>query len=153
MTASGGSVVARPGLVAASDFLNRKIGYLFYVDQKEPATVSEDCPPSELFALLDDEYARAILTATSKQPMSAKALGEVCDASLPTVYRRADRLIECGLLTERTEVVADGHHYSVYEARLKQFTVEIDDGELSVEIEEQPTDDMADRFTDMWEGL
>lgn len=115
--------------------------------------MSEDCPPSELFALLDDEYARAILTATSNQPMSAKALSEICDASLPTIYRRADRLIECGLLTEGTEVVADGHHYSVYEARLKRLTVELTGGNLALTIEEQPSDDMADRFTEMWEGL
>ncbi|MFC4550485.1 MULTISPECIES: winged helix-turn-helix domain-containing protein [Halorussus] len=115
--------------------------------------MSEDCPPSELFALLDDEYARAILTATSKEPMSAKALSEDCDASLPTVYRRADRLVECGLLTERTEVVADGHHYSVYEARLRRLTVELDDGDLAVDVEEQRADDMADRFTEMWEEI
>ena len=115
--------------------------------------MSEDCPPSELFALLDDEYARAILTATSKQPMSAKALSEDCDASLPTVYRRADRLVECGLLTERTELVADGHHYSVYETRLKRFTVELDDGDLRLEMETEPPADIADRFTELWEDL
>ncbi len=115
--------------------------------------MSEDCPPSELFALLDDEYARAILTATSEQPMSAKTLSEVCDASLPTIYRRAERLVDCGLLTERTEVVSDGHHYSVYEARLRRLTVELDDGRLRVDVEQQPTDDMADRFTEMWGDL
>ena len=115
--------------------------------------MSEDCSPSELFALLDDEYARAILTATSIQPMSAKTLSEECDASLPTVYRRVDRLIESGLLAEQTEVVADGHHYSVYEARLERLTVELEEGELHVDVEETPTDDVADRFTDMWEGL
>lgn len=55
--------------------------------------------------------------------MSVKTLGEECDASLPTVYRRVDRLIACGLLAERTEVVADGHHFSKYEARLDRLTV------------------------------
>ena len=115
--------------------------------------MSGDCPPTEVFALLDDEYARAILTATNTQPMSAKALSEKCDASLPTVYRRAERLTECGLVEERTQLDDDGHHYSVYEARLDRLTVDLDGGELQVTVEEQPTEDVADRFTDMWEDI
>jgi predicted transcriptional regulator len=134
-------------------FLGQKIEYVFYLNRNRPIHVSEDCSPNEVFALLDDEYARAILTATSTQPMSAKTLSEECDASLPTVYRRADRLVKCGLLAERTEVVEDGHHYSVYEAQLDRLTVDLDDGELHVDIEETTADDVADRFTDMWEDI
>ncbi|GGM60302.1 DNA-binding Lrp family transcriptional regulator [Halarchaeum rubridurum] len=114
--------------------------------------MSEDRPDEELFALLDDEYARAILTQTSTEPMSAKTLSDRCDASLPTVYRRAERLVEAGLLTERTEIGDSGHHYSVFEARLDRLTVDLDDGELTVAVETTP-DDPADRFTDMWEGI
>lgn len=112
--------------------------------------MSEDCPPSEIFALLDDEYAREILTATSTQPMSAKQLSEECDASLPTVYRRAERLAACSLIEEKTQLADDGHHYSVYEARLDRLTVELAAGELQVTVKEEPTEDIADRFTDMW---
>lgn len=115
--------------------------------------MSEDCPENEVFALLDDEYARTILTATSIQPMSAKTLSEECDASLPTVYRRAERLVACNLLEEGTQLADDGHHYSVYEARLDQLTVKLEEGELRVTIEERPTEDMADRFTNMWENI
>ena len=115
--------------------------------------MSEDCPPTEVFALLDDEYARAILTATSTQPMSAKALSEECDASLPTVYRRAERLAECGLIEEGTQLDDDGHHYSVYEARLDRLTVDLEEGELHITVEEKPSEDIADRFTDMWEDI
>ncbi|ELZ96990.1 ArsR family transcriptional regulator [Haloferax mucosum ATCC BAA-1512] len=115
--------------------------------------MSEDIRATEVYALLDDEYARAILTATNAEPMSAKALSDACDASLPTIYRRADRLVECGLLEEQTEVVKDGHHYSVYEARLERLTIELEADELKLSIETKPAPDVADRFTDMWEGL
>ena len=115
--------------------------------------MSEDPQPREVFALLDDEYARMILTATSTQPMSAKTLSEECDASLPTVYRRTERLVACDLLEEGTQLADDGHHYTVYEARLDHLTVSLEEGELRVSIEERPSEDMADRFTDMWEGL
>jgi len=114
--------------------------------------VSEEDPAEELFALLDDAYARAILTQTSVEPMSAKTLSDEIDASLPTIYRRAERLIDVGLLTERTQIGDGGHHYSVFEARLDHLCVDLDDGELSVSVETTP-EDPADRFTNLWEGL
>lgn len=115
--------------------------------------MSEDRSPGELFSLLEDEYARTILMATSKRAMSAKALSEECDASLPTVYRRIERLLDCGFLTEQTRIAEDGHHYGVYEARLQRLTVDLDDGDLRLTVEERPTEDVADRFTEMWEGI
>ena len=115
--------------------------------------MSEDPPTVEVLALLDDRYARDILTATSERPMSAKRLSEECGASLPTIYRRAERLVECGLLEERTELAEDGHHYSTYEARLRRLSVELADGELDVTVEAERETDVADRFTDMWEGI
>lgn len=85
--------------------------------------------------------------------MSAKTLSEECDASLPTIYRRVERLVDCDLLTEHTRIAEDGHHYSVYEARLQRLTVELDDGDLQISVEERPSEDIADRFTEMWEGI
>jgi predicted transcriptional regulator len=115
--------------------------------------VTEERLSGEVYSLLDDEYARAILTATNETAKSAKELSEECGASLPTIYRRAERLIDCGLLEERTELRNDGHHYSVYRARLKRITIELDDDELNVEIEAEQPKNMADRFTEMWDGL
>lgn len=115
--------------------------------------MSEDCPPQEVFSLLDDEYARAILIETSTQPMSAKTLSENCDASLPTVYRRTERLAACNLLEEGTQLADDGHHYTVFEARLDHLTIELTEDELKMTIEEKASEDMADRFTDMWQDI
>jgi len=42
--------------------------------------------------------------------MSAKSLSEACDASLPTIYRRIERLQECGLIEERRAFKEDGSH-------------------------------------------
>ncbi|WP_255167882.1 winged helix-turn-helix domain-containing protein [Natrononativus amylolyticus] len=114
--------------------------------------MTEEYDRSELFALLDDEYARTILTETSIEPMSASTLSDRCDASLPTVYRRLDRLRECDLISERTELAPDGNHYSVYEARLDRLELSLEDGELSLELSLRE-EDVADKFTRMWEGL
>ncbi|MDS0295363.1 winged helix-turn-helix domain-containing protein [Halogeometricum luteum] len=115
--------------------------------------MSGDRLSSEVYSLLDDEYARAILTSTNTTAKSAKELSEECNASLPTIYRRTERLIDCGLLEERTELRGDGHHYSVYKARLKRITIELEDDELKLGIEKQQPKNMADRFTDIWDQI
>lgn len=114
--------------------------------------MSEELPVEEVLSLLDDEYARAILIATSTEPMSANQLAEACDASLPTVYRRINRLTDHDLLAEHTELDEDGHHYSSYEATLESVEIDLTDGELTADVSREPTD-AADRFTELWEGI
>ncbi|MFC7164939.1 ArsR/SmtB family transcription factor [Halospeciosus flavus] len=63
--------------------------------------MTEESDPSEIFATLDDEYARDILVATKTDRLSAKELSEECDMSRPTVSRRVTRLVEQGLLERR----------------------------------------------------
>ncbi|MFD1512414.1 helix-turn-helix domain-containing protein [Halomarina rubra] len=117
----------------------------------------EESSLAEVLDLLSDEYARAILTETSVEPMSAKTLSERCDASLPTVYRRIEHLTDCGLLDERTQPRRDGNHHRVYTATLHRFSLELDDGEFTADVDRHESDDgrddVADRFTRMWEGL
>lgn len=117
--------------------------------------MSEECDETEILALLDDEYARAILGETSAQPMSATELSDRCDASRSTIYRRIDRLTDCDLLEERMRYDPDGHHRSVYASCLEEVRVTFDDAEPVLEIERTETadEDVADRFTRMWEGL
>lgn len=120
-------------------------------DQPVASVVAEDTAPADVFALLDDEYARAILRATNSTPMSARQLTAELDASRSTVYQRIDRLQALDLLVESTELDPDGHHRSIYEARLDRVVVELVDDEFTVAIERR--DHPADRFTEMWEEL
>lgn len=114
----------------------------------------EDCDPVDLFALLDDEYARSILAATSQTSMTATELSEQCEMSLSTIYRRTEQLEQCGLLTTELEVDPDGNHTTIYSAALQRLTVELDDGAYDVNIKTQSmTQEFADAFTDLWEGL
>lgn len=114
--------------------------------------MSDDPDLETVVELLDDAYAREILTATSTEPMTATELSERCDASLSTVYRRTERLVEADLLGERTRPRADGHHDTVYFATLDSVEVRLRDGELHVEVE-RDRDDLADGLTALWENL
>lgn len=115
--------------------------------------VPADPGVEEVLALLDDPYARAILRETRGAALSARELSEACDVSISTVYRRAGRLVECGLLVERRIARPCGNHYTTYEARLDELTVRLTDEGFEVAVTERPTGDIADRFTDLWEGL
>ncbi|MDS0222038.1 winged helix-turn-helix domain-containing protein [Haloarcula sp. S1AR25-5A] len=116
--------------------------------------MAEDPSPTEVFALLDDEYARALLAATSHRPMTATELSNDCDMSLSTVYRRLDALEDCGLVAARTRLADDGHHPDVYEAQMDELTVCLTDGTFDVSLAvESTTHEFADALVDLWEGL
>jgi hypothetical protein len=106
---------------------------------------------TELLSLLGDEYVQSILVATSEDPKSAKALSDDLDAALSTIYDRAEQMVEHGLLVERTRIVADGSHHSVYEANVDHLDVDIKDGELVVEV--QTRESPAERFTSVWHDI
>lgn len=119
----------------------------------ETIRVSTDPDTEEILALLDDAYARDILHETQTEALSAKAISDACDISVSTVYRRAERLVDAGLLAERRIAQPDGNHYSMYEARLDELTVRLTDDGFEIAVVEKPTGDLADRFTELWEGL
>ena len=113
--------------------------------------MSEERDATAMFAILDDEYARAILEATYRRRLSAKAISEECDMSISTVSRRVNRLRDLGLLVEQTHLDPDGHHYSEYEARLDRLTVELGDDGFAVRVGLH--EDPADRFTRIWDTM
>ena len=123
------------------------------ITAKESICVTDEADADEILALLDDQYAKVILRQTRNNAMSAKEISEICDISISTVYRRTERLIDCGLLAERRVAQSDGNHYSLYEARLDELTVCLTDNGFEVTVSEKATGNLADRFTDMWEGL
>lgn len=118
-------------------------------DDREPGGRDAE---AALFDLLADDYARTILVATSREPMSASTISDRYEMSPPTVYRRVERLQEFDLLTERTEIdTSGGHHRSVYEANLEHVDVDLVDGDLSVSV--RLREDAVDRFTRLWHEI
>ena len=109
----------------------------------------EDPDLATLGARLGDERARSILVATSTGALSATELGERCELSPSSIYRRVDDLLEAGLLAERTRPRSDGHHESVYAARLDRPAIAPDEGELPRAPERCGTGP-ADELTRLW---
>ena len=82
---------------------------------------------------------------------SAQGLEEYCDASLATVYRRIEDLLELGLLREQTEYRSNGNHYKTFESNLEHLAVSLEDGNLEVAVDR--CDDAPDRLRMMWDAM
>jgi predicted transcriptional regulator len=113
--------------------------------------VSGEDRSDEFLELLGEERVRRILAATSREPMSAKALSDECDVALSTIYRRVEDMEAHGLLVEGTRIESDGSHHSVYEANVDHLDVEIDDGSIIVSVHVR--EDAAQRFSRIWTDI
>lgn len=105
----------------------------------------------DVLDLLGDEYARAILAATSERAMSAADLTRAVEMSQPTASRRLNRLADAGLVTEETQIGTDGHHVAVYRAAVEEIDVQVGAGRLTVDVER--TETAADRMRNIWRAM
>jgi DNA-binding HxlR family transcriptional regulator len=92
---------------------------------------SDSEAPTRL-SLLDDEYARELLTTLTAGPMRGRELAARCEASRPTVYRRLNSLESAGLVATETSVDPDGHHCKEFRLVRDRLTVRIEDGAITV---------------------
>lgn len=106
---------------------------------------------TDLLSLLGDEYVQDILVATDAGAKSARELSDELDTARSTIYDRTERMVERGLLVERTRIVEDGSHHSVFEANVDHLDVDVVDGELEVRVERRES--AAERFTNIWNDI
>lgn len=107
--------------------------------------------PTTVFDLFGDDLARRILVVASERPLSAGELASNLDASLPTVYRRVNALLEYDLVREQQQIDADGNHYKTFETTLNRIAFEIEDGGYNIDI--QLRQSLVDQFGDFWSDL
>lgn len=107
--------------------------------------------PTNVFDVFGDDLSRQILVLASERPLSADTLVEDLDASLPTVYRRINALQEYDLVVERQQVADDGHHYKTFETALESVTLEIEDGNCSIDVRMRRS--LVDQFDALWMDL
>lgn len=113
--------------------------------------VTDEMDAAALGSLLADDCARTILEATAREPQSAEALAERCEASKTTVYRRLEELEEHDLVEVRQRPEDRGHHYKVYAACLDRAVITLtQDG---IELSVTRRDRMTERFRQFVEGI
>jgi DNA-binding transcriptional ArsR family regulator len=113
--------------------------------------MKQDVPEQEVFEAISSEKAREILAMASREPNSAKDLEEESDATLTTIYHHTGRLTEANLLRTETQIDPEGDHYETFETTVSRVSLEIENGEWSLDI--RIRDDLADRFSTLWRML
>lgn len=107
--------------------------------------------PANIFDVFGDPVSRQIIVLTNGRTLSAEGLAERLDVSLPTVYRRTNKLVEYDLLTEELRLTDDGNQYKVFETKLKRLTFEVTAGGYTVETEMKH--DLVGGFEGFWTDL
>jgi predicted transcriptional regulator len=98
-------------------------------------TVRTEGEITELLAVLDDEDCRAVLEATGSEPLSAKEIAQCCDLASSTAYRKIDRLVDAGLLTEGIRISGTGKHASEYSRSVDRIELSIGDTGTELQVE------------------
>lgn len=87
-----------------------------------------------LVALLNDEFARGILTRIRSADMTAMELAEACGMSESTVYRRLERLDAAGLIRTDTRFDGDGYHRKTFRATVDHVDIALGDDGFRAEV-------------------
>ena len=107
--------------------------------------------PNNVLDLLGDPLARRVLVATGARPKSAEELAEEFDVSLPTVYRRTNRLIEHGLLSDHLRADERKNQFKVFEATVSEVVISVEGRGYEVEIKTSST--VGTQFDAFWSDI
>lgn len=110
--------------------------------------------PAGIFEVLASKESRRILAAASVRPLSAKEFEQICSASLPTIYRRIEVLVEYDLLSEEQVIDPEKERSKQYSTDLQEVNVRIEDGEFNInlEIKKDAVDKFGELFRDLGKG-
>ncbi|MFW6321382.1 MAG: ArsR/SmtB family transcription factor [Halohasta sp.] len=86
----------------------------------------------EAIELLNDSYARELLTTLASGPRRGRELAEACGFSRPTVYRRLNRLEAAGLVGTEIRIAPDGNHCKEFSLVRDELRLTFQDGEIVV---------------------
>ncbi|WP_226040575.1 helix-turn-helix domain-containing protein [Natrinema sp. DC36] len=90
--------------------------------------------PQTVIAALDDDDCRAILEATTEEPLTATELSEQCDIPMSTAYRKVEMLTEAELVDERVRINTSGKHATEYCKSFDNVLVSVVGGGVEIEM-------------------
>lgn len=88
--------------------------------------IGDESRVQTLLDALQDPDCRCILDETSDEALSANEIADTCALPLSTTYRKLARLVDTGLLDERTRLRQSGKHASEYARVVDSVVVSFD---------------------------
>ncbi|SER74154.1 ArsR/SmtB family transcription factor [Natrinema salaciae] len=90
--------------------------------------------PQAVLAALDDDACRAILEATTEEPLTATELSERCNIPMSTAYRKVEMLTKAELVEERVRINTSGKHATEYRKSFDDVLVSVAGGGIEIEM-------------------
>ena len=123
----------------------------FQVTAGTSSVTDSQWSPDNIIEVLASSESRKILSAASVRPVSAEELEQICDVSLPTVYRRINVLVEYDLLSEEQAIDSEKGQYKRFRTDLKEVSFVVEDGGFDIEVKLRR--DTVDRLDEVLEDL
>ncbi|WP_256300551.1 DUF7342 family protein [Haloarchaeobius salinus] len=108
--------------------------------------------PRAVVGALADDDCRAIVEFLD-EPATAGEVAEEADVPLSTTYRKLDRLVDAGLVTERTDALRRGQPTTRYRRAFESVRVETDEGGSLAAVVEERAETADERLEDLWTEL
>lgn len=120
----------------------------------KPSVTESQWNPDSIIEVLASSESRTILSAASVRPVSAEELEQICDVSLPTVYRRINVLMEYDLLSEEQAIDPEKGQYKRFRTDLKEVRLVVEDGgfDIEVKLRRDTVDKLDEIMQDLSEG-
>ncbi len=120
----------------------------------KPSVTESQWNPDNIIEVLASSESRTILSAASVRPVSAEELEQVCDVSLPTVYRRINVLVEYDLLSEEQAIDPEKGQYKRFRTDLQEVRLVVEDGgfDIEVKLRRDTVDKLDEVMRDLSEG-
>lgn len=104
-----------------------------------------------VFELLANKYSRTILSLTSVKECSAIQLSGELGIPLATVYRKLKLMESAGLIQHvKTVINLSGNEEKYYRCAIREATVHIQNGTLSMDFKKE---DLSDKIIRLWKRL
>lgn len=76
---------------------------------------------------LSDSDCRELLRRLTDEPLTAEELSRVCGIPSSTLYRKLDKLVDGGLVDEKTKISTSGRNATLYERCVEGLVIRIAD--------------------------
>ncbi|WP_436901336.1 helix-turn-helix domain-containing protein [Halovenus halobia] len=99
-------------------------------------TIRDEADVNQLFEAIRDPDSRAIIRETRSEALTAKELSERCDIATSTAYRKIERLVDVGILTEHVRFTSKTRHAHEYTHDIDSIELDVTNTGVSVVISE-----------------
>ena len=99
-------------------------------------TVRDEADVNQLFEAITDPDSRAIIRETRAEALTAKELSQRCSIATSTAYRKIERLVDVGILTEQIRFTGKTRHAHEYSHDIDSIEVDVSNTGISVIISE-----------------